>query len=310
MKISIVEDLDKLSVCFYDSRSESAISSVGITPRDYVAESINRSRRSINSIVSNNKFTHFYTQTFSSNSFYSFAVSHGITNFNSDDLTTSQSGRVSFAFVKSAISAIAHYFSYYKIPYILVYDIHKDNTLHIHGLVDLSEYISKGHKRWVNSQNQYLNMRFLGYSTFKNEKLPRCCNRLFLRKFGINSFIQISSSSKRANLSYYLSKYVSKAINRDIVPHGERRYFCSKGLKRYQSIMRDEGYYVKFLYDEINQSHAEYYNKCFENSDIFVFDISQKIYIYWLVSLYQRLYLKETVNCSVCLDNATQLSFL
>ncbi len=334
MRLSIVENLDSIKLSFYDCTDKSIRSR--LSNRDYKIESICRTKRAISSIISNNKFDYFYTQTFSTQNYLEWLEKRGfkgekkciLSPLSTKSLHAARSdlldslqrdskmgttqetlSRVSFDYVKDCVGRISHYFSRFNIPNVLVYDLHRDNTLHIHGLVDLSSFNRLRSKKWCNEFNQNLGMKFVGYRSFRSQKLPVYANKLLLRSFGINSFVAIASGSVSKHFYKYLVKYITKAVNVNLVPKGERRYFCSKNLKRFQSIERYDDFWVKKFHECFLNGLSYDRNFTFENCDLYIVSKSDWVFVKWVMGRIKNADFVHSSSLSNNNNNCTQLSF-
>lgn len=106
-----------------------------------------------------------------------------------------------------------------SLRFVLVPETHKDGAWHIHGLIEGAPPLVSFRDRAV-----------------AGEKLPRYLveNNFYSwpdyeKRFGFNSFGSIRNS---VACGFYITKYVSKAIDADCLAAGAHRYYASLGLSR------------------------------------------------------------------------------
>lgn len=99
-----------------------------------------------------------------------------------------------------------------KISYLFIPEHHKDGAWHMHGLISgiLPKHV-------VINGNGYLDFP------------------MYSKKFGYCSLSLVKSHER---VSKYITKYVTKELY--CMPHGQRLYYCSKGLKKSELLYRLE----------------------------------------------------------------------
>ena len=144
------------------------------TPRDYLNESLMRSKRLILDYALNNNFNYFVTFTFDSSKI-------NRSNFNS----------CKNKILKALNNFKNRYDSEFK--YILVPELHSNGiAIHFHGLIFTS------------------NMDFLKRLYFSKDYFTNVYRHdFFFNRFGANCFIPIINSSER--VAFYITKYISKS---------------------------------------------------------------------------------------------------
>lgn len=144
------------------------------TSRDYLSESLMRSKRTILDYALNNNFNYFVTFTFD-------ASKINRSNFN--------------ACKNKILKAFNHFKDRYdpELKYILVPELHKNGiAIHFHGLIYTSNF--KLLKKLYFSKDYFTNV-------YRHE--------FFFKRFGANCFIPITNSSER--VAFYITKYISKS---------------------------------------------------------------------------------------------------
>lgn len=194
------------------------------TPRDYLNESLMRSKRTILDYALNNNFNYFVTFTFD-------ASKINRSNFNSCK--------------NKIIKAFDNFKQRYDpvLKYILVPELHSNGiAIHFHGLIFTS------------------NMDFLHKLYFSKDYYTNVYRHdFFFKRFGANCFIPILHSTER--VAFYITKYISK-ISKSNIRVFNTAYFCSKGLNRSTTLISSNLKEFKdFIIDNVLQnSRPSFYN--------------------------------------------------
>lgn len=107
----------------------------------------------------------------------------------------------------------------YKIDYLLVPELHKDNAWHLHGffsgLPELESF-SAMRKRGIKVPDYLVFSEFFNWSAYQD-------------KFGFCSFGRIKSPIRSA---FYISKYITKDHDRMVTDLGAKMFYSSQGLNK------------------------------------------------------------------------------
>lgn len=106
-----------------------------------------------------------------------------------------------------------------EIRFLLVPETHKNGAWHIHGLIQGAPPLVSFADRLARGENVPVHLAEHGYKSWPD----------YERRFGFNSFGEIKNA---VACSFYITKYVSKAIDEGSINSGAHRYYASTGLKR------------------------------------------------------------------------------
>lgn len=99
-----------------------------------------------------------------------------------------------------------------KVKYILIPELHKDGAWHLHGLI-----------HGLQPTDLYINNNgYLGWKEYE-------------KRFGYISLGNIKDSDRVAN---YITKYITKEMDKNVRELGCHLYYCSKGLKVAEELYR------------------------------------------------------------------------
>ena len=156
---------------------------------------------------------------------------------------------------QDALKVITGYFAYFKqyvfpeFKYLLVPELHKDGAVHFHGLVYAPDNV--------------VPMKYVRVD-YKTRK-PLYRNMWFFERLGSNCFIKIDNETPY--ITYYLTKYIQKALGDNICAH---RYYVSQGLKGYRVFKND----LDISFDLSRFIQANSLRPSFSNDFIQKFEIS------------------------------------
>lgn len=178
--------------------------------RDYLKESMQRAFSTIKDLSLNNKWNFFLTLT----------------------VDPSKHDRMDYETVKQKLLKSLDNYRNRKdqnMKYILKAELHKDGSIHFHGLVYLENF-------------EELNFNIKGSHAQRRRQANRNINvydwKYFAERFGFTQLIKIYNRSEF--VAYYMAKYITKDEER-VFKHS---YFRSKGLKKSQVIAEGQAQHI------------------------------------------------------------------
>lgn len=106
-----------------------------------------------------------------------------------------------------------------ELRFLLVPETHKDGAWHIHGLIKGAPPLVAFCDRLRRGENVPRHLATNNYESWPD----------YERRFGFNSFGRIKN---RVACAFYITKYVSKAIDQKMMDSGAHRYYACVGLNR------------------------------------------------------------------------------